>query len=158
VTPGIVAPSIAALGAMPPARSASLPVERAPTRTAVLPAPVAANAPEAAPARGEAASAVDLATVYSWTNAAVEPPTIRYPAMPSSALPPPDAAVDGPYFEVLVDDRGDVETVRLRGRVEPGETLYRHSMMLASAKLWRFTPARLDGRAVRYVVRVVIDP
>jgi hypothetical protein len=123
-----------------------------------LPAPVAANAPGAAPSGGEAAGAVDRTTVYSWTNAAVEPPTIRYPAMPSSALPLPDATVDGPYFEVLVDDRGDVETVRLRGRVEPGETFYRHSMMLASAKLWRFTPARLDGRAVRYVVRVVIDP
>ena len=69
----------------------------------------------------------------------------------------PDAVITGPYFEVLVDLDGNVETVRIRGQIEPGETFYRHRMLLAAAKLWRFTPARLDGRPVRYVTRVVID-
>jgi hypothetical protein len=30
-------------------------------------------------------------------------------------------------------------------------------MMLASAKLWQFVPARLNGRPVRYVTRVVLE-
>ena len=77
--------------------------------------------------------------------------------MSSSALKSPDAVIDGPYFEVLVDPEGNVETVRIRGRIEPGETFYRHRMMLAAAKLWRFSPARLNGRPVRYVTRVVLD-
>ena len=47
--------------------------------------------------------------------------------------------------------------MRIRGQIEPGETFYRHRMMLPSAKLWQFTPARLNGRPVRYVIRVVID-
>ena len=62
------------------------------------------------------------------------------------------------YFEVLVAADGTVETVRIRGRIEPGETFYRHRMLLAAAKLWKFTPARLNGRPVRYVTRVVIEP
>ena len=82
---------------------------------------------------------------------------IRSPAMPSWATPPPAAAIDGPYLEVLVDPQGQVETVRVRGRIEPGETFYRHRMMLASAKLWQFSPARLNGRPVRYVTRVIIE-
>ena len=103
------------------------------------------------------AGEVDRDTVYSWTSEGVEPPVFRYPAMPAWAVPDPSSTIDGPYFEVLVDPQGLVETVRVRGRIEPGETYYRHNMMLPSAKLWQFRPARLNGRPVRYVVRVVID-
>jgi hypothetical protein len=95
--------------------------------------------------------------VYSWTNEGVEPPAFRYPAMPAWAVVDRASTVSGPYLEVLVDPQGQVETVRIRGRIEPGETFYRHSMMLASAKLWQFRPARLNGRPVRYVVRVLIE-
>jgi hypothetical protein len=134
-------PSGSAPSAPPPAIAASVP--RTPT-----PAPTPAAA---------AATAGGVETVYSWTSSDVEPPVIRSPAMPSWATPPPSATIDGPYLEVLVDQQGQVETVRVRGRIEPGETFYRHRMMLASAKLWQFAPARLNGQPVRYVVRVLLD-
>ncbi len=100
----------------------------------------------------------DDGSVYSWSSPEVEPPQMRFPRMPRSAFPPPAQDVAGPYFEVLVDQAGGVEAVRLHGREAPGQTFYRHRMMLAAAKAWQFAPARLDGRPVRYVVRVVIEP
>jgi hypothetical protein len=97
-------------------------------------------------------------SVYSWTNPTVVPPMMRFPRMPRSSFPAPGEAITGPYFEALVSQSGAVEAVRLRGREEPGQTFYHHSMMLAAAKAWQFAPARLDGRPVRYVVRVVVAP
>jgi hypothetical protein len=144
------------------------PASEVPTAVALVPAPTApavaatvarpTAAPAASPAPNLAAGAEGEAeTVYSWTNEAVEPPVIRSPAMPSWSIPGPTATIDGPYLEVLVDQRGQVETVRVRGRIEAGETYYRHRMILASAKLWQFAPARLSGRPVRYVARVLLD-
>ena len=94
-------------------------------------------------------------SVYSGGNAAVVPPRMLYPRMPRAAFPAPGQVVTGPYFEVLVDQQGGVEAVRLRGREQPGQTHYRAGMMLSAAKAWQFRPARLEGRPVRYVVRVV---
>ena len=127
------------------------------------PAPSAPTVPTSSPtatttaARAPAVVEVESETVYSWTSDGVEPPIIRSPAMPSWSMPGPNTTIDGPYLEVLVDPRGQVETVRVRGRIEAGETYYRHRMILASAKLWQFSPARLGGRPVRYVVRVLLD-
>jgi hypothetical protein len=136
-----------------PAPTPAAPTPPAPVTAAPGPGRAAAvTAPSvAAVADGEAE------TVYSWTNEGVEPPVIRSPAMPSWSMPGPNVTIDGPYLEVLVDQRGQVETVRVRGRIEAGETYYRHRMMLASAKLWQFAPARFSGRPVRYVVRVLLD-
>jgi hypothetical protein len=118
------------------------------------------------PSRGTAASTpsevarpADSDALFSWMTPGVEPPVLRYASVASTAQQSPEAVIDGPYFEVLVDAEGNVETVRIRGRIERGETFYRHRMMLAAAKLWRFTPARFNGRPVRYVTRVVLqDP
>jgi hypothetical protein len=113
-----------------------------------MPTAVAANAP---------ADSLGADTLYSWVTPGVQPPVLRYPSLASTALQDPSAVIDGPYFEVLVGTDGSVETVRIRGRIDPGETFYRHRMMLAAAKLWRFTPATVNGRPVRYVTRVVLD-
>jgi hypothetical protein len=146
------APVTAATNGDAAARPAARPPVTAPP--AALPAPTAATAAPTAASRADE-SARD--TVYSGTNQGVEPPVFRYPAMPAWAVPDPGSTISGPYLEVLVDPQGQVETVRIRGRIEPGETFYRHSMMLASAKLWQFRPARLNGQPVRYVVRVLIE-
>jgi hypothetical protein len=127
-----------------------------PAAPTVSAGPVAPPSRAAAPATASEYAPVDD-TLYSWVTPGVEPPALRYPAMASTALKGPDAVIDGPYFEVLVGADGTVETVRIRGRVEPGETFYRHRMMLAAAKLWRFAPATVNGRPVRYVTRVVLD-
>lgn len=80
--------------------------------------------------------------------------------LPSSLLEA-DAVVpaDWPFLELLIDEQGTVERVRLRARTPaPGQTLYRHRMLLAAAKAWQFEPARLDGQPVRYVMRVPLEP
>jgi hypothetical protein len=97
-------------------------------------------------------------SVYSVSHAAVRPPMMLFPRLPRAAFPGPTDRIDGAYFEVLVDQRGGVEAVRLRGREQPGQTFYRARMMLSAAKVWQFQPAQLDGRPVRYVVRVVPEP
>lgn len=142
-----------------------------PTSTLAVPAPAvvteAASAGDAsAPARattegsdqnGAVTEAFGSMSVYSWTSPDVEPPRMTYPGMPQSAFPPlTEEAITGPYFEVLVDETGAVEAVRMHGQAAPGETVYQYRMLLAAAKAWRFTPAMRDGQPVRYVVRVVL--
>ncbi len=115
------------------------------------------SSPPSAPAEPDDTAIAALfadTSVYSDRNTGVTPPLMMFPRMKRSAFPGPDDVVDGPVFEVLVDQQGTVEAVRLRGREQPGQTYYRARMMLAAAKAWQFRPARLDGRPVRYVVRV----
>lgn len=165
-TPPAVSPS--STTAPPGPVVSAAPIE--PAEAAPVPARaevVAAPPPLASAGNGEArtpAAAADVGadtsgadTLYSWVTPGVQPPVLRYPSLTSTALQDPEAVIDGPYFEVLVGTDGSVETVRIRGRVDPGETFYRHRMMLAAAKLWRFTPATFNGRPVRYVTRVVLD-
>jgi len=45
----------------------------------------------------------------------------------------PEGFIDGPYFEVLVAADGTVETVRIRGRIEPGETFSYNSYHVIKA-------------------------
>ena len=96
-------------------------------------------------------------SIYTAGAAGVVPPVMLLPRMPKSAFYP-EARPQSPVVEVLVNQQGGVDAVRLRGREQPGVTLYRARMMLSAAKAWQFTPARLDGRPVRYVMRVVLEP
>jgi len=156
---GAAAPlSAPAVPAPPPPSVAPPVVGYAPSPTAA-PGPVAPAVPAAPPPGVPAVSSggpLDDA-VFSAATPGVTPPVMRSSGLASTALKGPGEAIAGPYFEVLVGVDGSVETVRIRGRVEPGETFYRHRMMLAAAKMWRFTPATLNGRPVRYVARVVLD-
>jgi len=77
----------------------------------------------------------------------------------------PSALLEGaaepswPFLELLIDEQGAVEQVRLRAKTPaPGQTLYRHRMLLAAAKAWQFEPARLNGQPVRYMMRVPLEP
>lgn len=77
-------------------------------------------------------------------------------SMLESAVEAPD---DWPFLELLIDAQGAVEQVRLHARqLAPGQTLYRHRMLLAAAKAWQFEPARRNGEPVRYVMRVPLEP
>ena len=103
------------------------------------------------------AVAIAIVGWVAWKVAVIFPPLMLFPRMPRSAFLTAGAPLEGPYFEVLVDQRGGVEAVRLRGREQPGQTFYRARMMLSAAKAWQFEPARIEGRPVRYVVRVIAE-
>lgn len=99
-------------------------------------------------------------TLYSANDADVDPPVMRRQHLPSSVLEPTaEAPDDWPFLELLIDISGAVEQVRLHARqLAPGQTLYRHRMLLAAAKAWQFEPARRNGEPVRYVMRVPLEP
>jgi hypothetical protein len=97
---------------------------------------------------------------YSSNDADVEPPVMRRQHLPSAVLEPTaDVPDDWPFLELLIDPQGAVEQVRLHARqLAPGQTMYRHRMLLAAAKAWQFEPARRNGEPVRYVMRVPLEP
>ncbi len=149
-----------AIGAPPP--TTSVPPATGPptpptasTTTSLPGADTRGPAAPAAAGRGARARAT-----YSANDAEVAPPVMLRQQLPSSLLEP-DSEVpdDWPYLELLIDEQGAVERVRLRAKsLAPGQTLYRHRMLLAAAKAWQFEPALLNGQAVRYVMRVPLEP
>lgn len=144
-----VAPASGTIVAPPPSASAS----PAPAIESRRPSDTASSAPAPRPAGGRA-------TLYSATDASVTPPVMRRQQLPSNLLEPTaDVPEDWPFLEIVVDERGAVEAVRLRARsVAPGQTMYRHRMLLAAAKAWQFEPATKDGQPVRYLMRVPLEP
>ena len=100
------------------------------------------------------------AAVFSVSDDDVSPPVMRRQQLPSVFLEPSaEVPEDWPYLELLIDGRGTVEQVRLHAKQPaPGQTLYRHRMLLAAAKAWQFEPARRRGAPVRYVMRVPLEP
>jgi periplasmic protein TonB len=87
---------------------------------------------------------------FTEADAGVEPPVLIYPQLPSDPQPAPPASA--PHFELLVNERGEVDQVRLR----TSDVRFQDRMMVSAAKAWRFRPAMRDGQPVRYRVRVPI--
>jgi hypothetical protein len=87
----------------------------------------------------------------------VTPPVATYPRLP--AEPPAGIRADHlSTLEVLVDETGHVESVRLRGQpTNLGEAL-RVTVNLSAAKTWRFLPAVKDGRPVKYRKLIQVWP
>ena len=83
--------------------------------------------------------------VYSKADAAVTPPRQVYPALP--AEPAAAALKDAlTVVDLIVATDGLVERVHLR---TPPRTIHEF-MLLSAVKAWRFQPALLDGRPVRF--------
>ena len=59
-------------------------------------------------------------------------------------------------IRIIVDDQGGVEEARI---VEPVHTVY-DALLLSAARTWKYEPATLDGKPVRYmkVIEVVLRP
>lgn len=82
----------------------------------------------------------------------VQPATLVRPQLPSRLIdgtPAPDASV----LDMIVDEAGRVEFVHLEGT----RTAVNEKMLVSAAKAWLFEPALLDGRPVRYRLRVQIS-
>jgi cytoskeletal protein RodZ len=156
-TPAAPAPVAAAPPPPPPPappkkhRKPAPPVKEAPAVAAVAPAVASTPAPAAPSAPAPvvlAAPPVDDA-VYTMADAAVIPPVLVRPVIPKE--PPAGVPEDQiGTIDVLVDEQGDVETVRLRS---PGNR-YQERMLVSAAKMWKFRPAFKDGHPVRYRTRV----
>ena len=88
--------------------------------------------------------------VYAKGDPDVIPPQSVYPKLPTD---PPGAETRGrTVLELLVSAEGSVERVRLR--TPPRDV---HEFMLVSAaKAWRFDPATVQGRPVRFLFDVAI--
>jgi hypothetical protein len=110
--------------------------------------------PDASPAAAVVAPPGDrsaAARLYSLGDSGVHPPVLVRPALPTE--PPPDVRPeDVGVFDIVVNERGDVEQVRL---LSPANR-YRERMLVAAAKAWKFRPASKDGTAVRFRTRVRI--
>ena len=83
--------------------------------------------------------------VYSKADAAVTPPRQVYPALPAE---PASASLKGALtvVDLIVAPDGLVERVHLR---TTPRTVHEF-MLLSAVKAWRFQPALLDGRPVRF--------
>ena len=91
--------------------------------------------------------------VYSRKDDDVRPAVLLRPVLP--AEPPPDVPPDQiGTLELIVDEYGDVEQVRL---ISPANRFHER-MLVAHAKSWKFRPAIRDGRPVKYrtVIRLTI--
>jgi hypothetical protein len=106
----------------------------------------------AAPApQYDALPAVQDETIYAVTDVDVIPPVLVRPVLPKD--PPRDVPPDQiGSIEVLVDEQGDVEQVRL---LSPANRFHER-MMMSAAKMWKFRPAFKDGHPVRYRTRIRI--
>ncbi|HXE79578.1 MAG TPA: energy transducer TonB [Vicinamibacterales bacterium] len=110
--------------------------------------------PIAGDPRSVSSSVDDVRSViYSAADADVRPATLLRPVLP--AEPPPDVPPDQiGTLELIVDENGDVEHVRL---ISPSNRFHER-MLVAHAKSWKFRPAIRDGRPVKYraVIRLTI--
>ena len=88
--------------------------------------------------------------VYAKGDPDVFPPQSIHPRLPTE--PPGTGARDRTVLELLISADGSVERVRLR--TPPRDV---HEFMLVSAaKAWRFDPATVHGRPVRFLYDVAI--
>ena len=101
--------------------------------------------------------AASATMIYSANDRDVTPPVAAYPRLPAE---PPSRipAADLSTLELLVDETGQVESVKAMGRPKHlGEALLM-TVNLSAAKTWRFLPAVRDGRPVKYRKLVQVWP
>lgn len=106
-----------------------------------------AVSPPAAPGVTEA----DLGRVYSSGDVQVAPPSLVYPQLPTLPL---NTGPETAHLSLVVDELGHVVQARL---VSTGGTIGSR-MLVFAAKTWRFSPATVDGRSVKYLLRVPVEP
>jgi hypothetical protein len=92
--------------------------------------------------------------IYSASDADVAPPVAVYPQFPSEDTVRQVGAAF--IFDVVINDRGAVESVKSRRRPASMADALRLTMTLSAAKTWRFLPAIRDGKSVRYRRAVLV--
>jgi hypothetical protein len=136
VAPASAASVVPAPGAsvVPPPKSASA--------ASVGPAPKSASGASVVPAFRPASY------VYSAAEPEVMPARLTRTQLPQQPAP----GVDTGYFDIVVDEKGDVEFVKLHSPMHR----YQDRMLVAAAKAWKFRPALLNGTPVKYRLQIPI--
>jgi TonB family protein len=120
---------------------------------------VAASAPPPDPPKPAPAPAVPPAPqpnpnrIYSMVDKDVTPPVIIRQEMPRLTPAMTVHANDRGIVEVVIDEQGRVSGVTIRQSVHP---LYDQELM-AAARDWRYQPASIAGRAVKYRKSIQIN-
>jgi hypothetical protein len=133
----------------------SLPV--APLLSSVRSAPPAATrgvkpVPAATDSTRVPSSAVAVEPIAGHVYSAAEP-NVKPARLTRSQLPQqPSPNAETGYFDIVVDERGDVEFVKLLSPMRR----YQDRMLVAAAKAWKFKPALLNGTPVKYRLLIPI--
>ena len=86
--------------------------------------------------------------VYSAAEPNVMPARLTRSQLPHE----PAATAETGYFDMVIDEKGDVESVKL---LSPTRRYY-DRMLVAAAKAWKFRPALFNGTPVKYRLRIPI--
>ena len=86
--------------------------------------------------------------VYSAAEPDVVPARLTRSQLPHEPSPNDETG----YFDIVVDERGDVEFIKL---LSPTRR-YQDRMLVAAAKAWKFSPALLNGTPVKYRLQIPI--
>jgi hypothetical protein len=125
----------------------------APRPAAVAPSPRPANRPAGDPqpfsAEGVSVDSADRVRIYSASDADVAPPALSS-AQQLWSIPSSPRASDRTTIEIVVDERGGVESAKSVGEAASLADTAAVAMSLSAAKAWRFRPAIKDGRPVKY--------
>jgi hypothetical protein len=132
--------------------SATTPTAVPAVPTIAAPVPMAPTPVELVPVAAEPVGATspppEKPVFFSDTDGDVEPPVLVYPQLPE---PPSSSVAPGQaYFEILVNEGGTVERVRLMA----AQARFQDRMLVSAAKAWRFKPATKGGESVRYLLKV----
>jgi hypothetical protein len=147
---GLAKPGMSSSASHPPASDRNSPAPSLPS-VPPLPASPQSSSPSVAPpplALPMPTDGNNESAVYSRADPGVQPPAFLRPQMPKD--PPP--GVDTGYFDIVVNESGDVQQVQL---VSPTRK-FQERMLVAAAKAWKFRPATLNGQPVKYRLRVPI--
>ncbi len=130
-----VAPLLSSMRAGPPAATNGVKPGPAATDSTPVPSP----APAVEPIAGH---------VYSAAEPNVKPARLAHSQLPQE----PAATAETGFFDIIVDERGDVEFVKLHSPTRR----YQDRILVAAAKAWKFKPALLNGTPVKYRLRIPI--
>lgn len=94
--------------------------------------------------------AIEDRVLYRGTDATIDPPALTRAQL--RAETDDGAPSITTYLEIIVNEEGTVDQVKLRSR----RSSLHDRMLVSAAKAWHFTPALKDGRPVKYVLQMAI--
>jgi TonB family protein len=117
-------------------------------------AALAPSAPPPPPTAPASAAGPAPARIFTVTDANIVPPSIIRQALPP--FPRKPVSLIHGVVEVVIDEKGEVETATIRASMDPKYD----SMAISASRNWRYQPATREGVPVKFrkLVQVKIQP